>query len=61
MFVACAGADKAVDNDATTFWASEFDVKAPVVFKLDLGTSRRIQELEISWEFPATGLQRVCF
>jgi hypothetical protein len=50
---AAHGADKAVDNDATTFWASEFDVKVPVVFKLDLGTSKRIQELEISWEFPA--------
>ena len=49
----CAGADKTVDNEATTFWASEFDVKAPVVFKLDLGATERIQELEISWEFPA--------
>ena len=35
------------------FWASEFDVKAPVVFKLDLGATERIQELEISWDFPA--------
>ena len=42
-----------MDNEATTFWASEFDVKAPVVFKLDLGATERIQELEISWEFPA--------
>jgi len=47
------GADKAADNEATTFWASEFDVKAPVVFKLDFGTSKHIQELEIDWEFPA--------
>jgi len=50
---AAHGADKTVDNEATTFWASEFDVKAPVVFKLDLGATERIQELEISWEFPA--------
>ena len=42
-----------MDNEATTFWASEFDVKAPVVVKLDLGATERIQELEISWEFPA--------
>ena len=52
LVVECAGADKAVDNAATTFWASEFDVKAPAVFKLDLGTSKLTQELEIAWVFP---------
>merc|ERR1719336_57162 len=47
------GADKAVDNEEATFWASEFDPKAPVVITLDLGGSKRIQELMVDWAFPA--------
>ena len=50
---ACAGASKAVDSEGATFWASEFDVKGPVSFTLDLGTSKRVQDLEIVWAYPA--------
>ena len=47
------GADKVADNEDTTFWASEYDPKEPVVFKLDLGGSKQLQALDIVWEFPA--------
>jgi len=46
------GADKVADNDEATYWASEFDPKDPVSVKLDLGASKRVQALEIVWEFP---------
>lgn len=42
-----------MDSEGATFWASEFDAKGPVSFTLDLGASKRVQDLEIVWAYPA--------
>jgi len=52
LSLASHGAALAVDGKAASFWASEFDAIAPVIFTVDFGVSS-VNSAEIDWEFPA--------
>jgi hypothetical protein len=51
--VAAHGALAAVDTSDATFWASKFDERSPVELAIDLGGERWLEQVKISWEFPA--------
>jgi len=47
------GAAMAVDGSSSTFWASAMDPVGPVSLTLDLGSEKRLADLDIDWEYPA--------
>lgn len=51
--VSAHGANMAVDEKDSTYWASKFDAGTPQSFTLDFGSKKKLQNVVISWEFPA--------
>lgn len=45
----------AVDDDPTTRWASDFFVKDPQWFQVDLGEAQPFDQVKLQWEFWSTG------
>lgn len=51
------GADMAVDGDPQTRWASDFFVKEPQWFQVDLGQSQAFDRVKLSWEYWSTAYE----
>mmetsp|Transcript_40462 Transcript_40462/g.91330 ORF Transcript_40462/g.91330 Transcript_40462/m.91330 type:complete len:159 (-) Transcript_40462:47-523(-) len=53
------GAEKAVDGNRRTYWASAFDPPkdAPVQLDLKLGEPTRVTGVKIDWEYPAQNFE----
>merc|ERR1719401_3278363 len=47
------GAAAAVDMNEVSYWASKFDDDGPVELSIDLSSERRLEAVQVSWEFPA--------
>ena len=45
-------AANAVDGNAQSYWASGFDPNSAVDMILDFGAAKKIEKVEISWEYP---------
>jgi len=45
--------DAAVDQNEASYWASGLDENGPVEFILDLGSTASVENIIISWEYPA--------
>ena len=45
-------AASAVDGNAQSYWASGFDPNSAVDMILDFGAAKKIEKVEISWEYP---------
>ena len=45
-------AANAVDGNAQSYWASGFDPSSAVDMILDFGATKKIEKVEIAWEYP---------
>ena len=45
-------ANNAVDGNAQSYWASGFDPSSAVDMILDFGAAKKIEKVEITWEYP---------